>query len=452
MNSIVDTLFPPVEYKPSPSSSHASKRRAHYMPDGHADDYRNTLRARIFETLDDPTYSPLAWWYSILMLTVILLATICYVLESEVTYVGGILHGSSVGETFDNIELYSIIFFTVEYVVRFACCKWSDYGLFRFIFEPSNLVDVVAFLPYWILKATVSNNNGASGLGFVRSIRLIRVFRVIKFSKYSVGIQMFAGAIWRSFHPISILLFTVSIAVIILGSIMYLVEGEIANVNSTSYDPELLSRAGLTEEGQLFCFGTIARSFWWAVVTMTTVGYGDCYPITMIGKLMAMGTMFAGVLILALPITVVGSNFQKMVDVFQEDTMIYSSYDTNSDTYIDEDELRYFLGTKRRERTLRKGIDLTPMTLIMKFDQTAKGRLNFDEFAELKDYVTDPEAADPNAAMRNLVKKHEQLEQQLDRIESLLRTLTGSGTEPTAMSSSLELPRPETVEPDVNPS
>ena len=415
----------------------------HYVND-EPDPYMNTLRARIFETLDDPTYSPLAWWYSILMLSVILLATVCYVLESEVTYKDGILHGSAVGEAFDNIELYSIVFFTVEYAVRLVCCKWTDYGIVHFVFSPSNLVDVVAFLPYWILKATVGNNSGTSGLGFVRSIRLVRVFRVVKFSKYSVGIQIFAGAIWRSFHSICILLFTVSISVVILGSVIYLVESEIADKNSSSYDPDLLSRAGLDEEGHLFCFGTIARSFWWSVVTMTTVGYGDCYPITTIGKLIAMATMFVGVLVLALPITVVGSNFQKMVEVFQEDTMLYSEYDQNSDTYIDEDELRYFLGQKRRERALRKGIDLSPQALIVKFDKTAKGRLSFEEFAELKEYVIDPEAVDPAAAVRNLVKKHEKLEDQLDRIEALLNTLTG--TKDTATASSTEFLRPAAVE------
>ena len=124
--------------------------------------------------------------------------------------------------------------------------------------------------------------------------------------------------------------------------------------------------------------------------------------------------------------------------------MLYSEYDQNSDTYIDEDELRYFLGQKRRERALRKGIDLSPQALIVKFDKTAKGRLSFEEFAELKEYVIDPEAVDPAAAVRNLVKKHEKLEDQLDRIEALLNTLTG--TKDTATASSTEFLRPAAVE------
>ena len=66
---------------------------------------------------------------------------------------------------------------------------------------------------------------------------------------------------------------------------------------------------------QAVCFGTIPSCFWWALTTMTTVGYGDCYPITLMGKIVAVVAMISGVIVLALPITVLGSNFAKMVEM-----------------------------------------------------------------------------------------------------------------------------------------
>merc|ERR1711988_332451 len=101
--------------------------------------------------------------------------------------------------------------------------------------------------------------------------------------------------------------------------------------------------AGVAAEQQLYCFGTIPRSFWWAVVTMTTVGYGDCYPVSTPGKMLAMVTMLIGVLILALPITVVGFNFQKMVEMYEEETSMLHEFDKSEDGMIDEQELRAFL-------------------------------------------------------------------------------------------------------------
>ena len=64
---------------------------------------------------------------------------------------------------------------------------------------------------------------------------------------------------------------------------------------------------------QAICFGTIPSAFWWALTTMTTVGYGDCYPITLLGKIVAVIAMVGGVIVLALPITVLGSNFAKAI-------------------------------------------------------------------------------------------------------------------------------------------
>ena len=170
-----------------------------------------------------------------------------------------------------------------------------------------NLIDLAAVLPFWIiliLNAANPSSNANGSFGFVRVIRLIRVFRVFKFGRYSIGLQMFAGALKGSVQPMGILVFVMSINMIILSSIVHIVELAIPEEEQ--------------DEKHLRCFGTIARTFWWSMVTMTTVGYGDCTPLSGGGKVFAIVAMLSGVLILALPITVIGSNFAKMVEMFED--------------------------------------------------------------------------------------------------------------------------------------
>ena len=219
------------------------------------------------------------------------------------------------------IELVCVVLFTIDYAVRILTCP----KVRAFVFDPMNMVDLAAVLPFWIMFSP-PGEDGGGGFGFVRVIRLVRVFRVFKLGRYSVGLQMFGGALKGSVQPLGILIFVMSINMIILSSIVHICE------------------LGLPEEERsdhhMRCFGTISRTFWWAMVTMTTVGYGDCYPLSDGGKVFAVVAMLSGVLILALPITVIGSNFAKMVEMFEEDAAAYAMTDEDGDGMVDEMELR----------------------------------------------------------------------------------------------------------------
>jgi len=220
--------------------------------------------------------------------------------------------------------------------------------------------------------------------------------------------------------------------VVICSSIMHIAESEVANVNKTGYDGALLFMSGVDPETQMYCFGTIPRCFWWAFVTMTTVGYGDCYPVTNGGKILAMATMMLGVLIIAMPITVVGSNFQKMVEMYEEDTGGLREFDLNEDDTIDEMELRHFLHAKRKDQAIKAGSDTNPARLMAKYDPQGNGTLTADEFALLKRDIIDPNATDPQLTIRTLVKRQTAVEskvrsiqEQLGRIEALLHKQAG---------------------------
>jgi len=197
----------------------------------------------------------------------------------------------------------------------------------------------------------------------------------------------------------------------------------------------------------MYCFGSIPRIFWWAIVTMTTVGFGDCYPVSTGGKLLSMMTMVLGVLILALPITVIGSNFQKMVEMHEEENSLLREFDVSEDGCIDEVELRAFIASKRKDNVLRKDVDLHPGRLITKYAESdesiRKNCLSFEEFQFLKRDIIDPSTVDTQANIRSILKRisdHEQsfrsLQQQLNRMEQLI--CQQAGQTPPAFAS----PRP----------
>ena len=132
------------------------------------------------------------------------------------------------------------------------------------------------------------SGDALSAFSVFRVVRLVRVFRVFKMGKSSIGINLMVITIQESAKVLFILCYFVAIAMILFSSMMYYAE---------------------MENSQAAFFASIPRTFWWCLVTMTTVGYGDGYPVTPVGRIIAVITMFSGILILALPISVIGSNF-----------------------------------------------------------------------------------------------------------------------------------------------
>ena len=391
-----------------------------------------TWRSAIYLTLDDPSFSRVAALYCCFMLSVIVLVTTTYVLESETSIEDGTLYGTNALPIFQWIEFIAVILFTVEYLLRLATFPINKQhgcigGTFRYVFGPLNVIDAVACFPYWYTyyMRVVNPTIDQSGLGFVRVIRLIRVFRIFRIGKYSTGIQMFAAAMTRSANPLSILILMLGIAILLISSIMYIVEGSIQGPNSTSgVDPEALAGMARPHEVHLACYGTIPRCFWWAMVTMTTVGYGDCFPVSALGKLIGGITMLTGVLILALPITVVGSNFSQVVEMYEADRQALKETgiaDLDGDGVIDDLELREFLVAKRKVNALRLDIQTHPEALMSRFDVDKKGHLYPDEFMQLQEYVI--EKKDPLEMTKKLVTASEENDKRLADMKDSIRQM-----------------------------
>jgi voltage-gated potassium channel len=175
------------------------------------------------------------------------------------------------------------ILFTAEYILRIYAVKKP----WKYIFSFYGMVDLLAILPTYI-SPFVSN---ASVLGNVRILRLFRVFRVLKLAPYLVESTILVTAMKKSMRKISVFLGMVLIIVVMVGSLMYFIEGQ-------SNDK----------------FSSIPRAMYWAIVTVTTVGYGDITPETPIGQFFSALLMILGYGVLAVPTGIVSVEMKNATD------------------------------------------------------------------------------------------------------------------------------------------
>eukprot|EP00300_Choanocystis_sp_HF-7_P024496 c25969_g1_i1.p1 GENE.c25969_g1_i1~~c25969_g1_i1.p1 ORF type:complete len:486 (+),score=78.26 c25969_g1_i1:53-1459(+) len=228
------------------------------------------------------------------------------------------------------IELVSIVVFTIEYCLRLVLCPAvptsheiallrSGHRLatistaqrirrvFAFVFDPLNLVDFVTIFPYWLSFGGLH----APQITALRSARLVRLFRVLKFGELSAGANVFIRVFQKSiFGIITLFVFTI-IALIVLGTFIFLCErGDWDPTTGEFYRPAIY----YLDEHTPSPFSSIFRSFWYIVVTFTTVGYGDLVPTTTCGQLVGTLVMYFGIMMIAMPITLISSNFAILYD------------------------------------------------------------------------------------------------------------------------------------------
>jgi voltage-gated potassium channel len=173
------------------------------------------------------------------------------------------------------IEWFFTIVFTLEYLARF----WTVLNKKKYVFSFFGIIDLLSILPTYLAIFF----SGAQSLMVIRSIRLLRIFRILKLPRYVGEGQNLLRAMKASQHKIIVFLLTVLTSVIISGTIMYLVEGPAHG------------------------FTSIPRSIYWAIVTMTTVGYGDIAPQTALGQTIASFIMILGYGIIAVPTGIVSA-------------------------------------------------------------------------------------------------------------------------------------------------
>eukprot|EP01062_Namystynia_karyoxenos_P009469 TRINITY_DN13354_c0_g1_i1.p1 TRINITY_DN13354_c0_g1~~TRINITY_DN13354_c0_g1_i1.p1 ORF type:complete len:631 (+),score=152.80 TRINITY_DN13354_c0_g1_i1:83-1975(+) len=233
------------------------------------------------------------------------------------------------------IESICIGWFTMELVIRFATCPSRK----AFLRGPLNIVDFAAIAPYYLdlmfLVFGGGSGSGSNGLVILRVVRLTRVFRVFKLSKYDEGVQVVVMSLRRSTDALSLLIFLMALAMVLFGSGMFFAEQEAADWNATT--KEWVRKPQYGGSAKKHHINSIPIGFWWCLVTLTTVGYGDMYPVTLGGYLVGSAAMMGGLLIVAFPIIIIGANFTEVRHEYKEhrrakgSTMVQSEAETDGD-------------------------------------------------------------------------------------------------------------------------
>ena len=173
------------------------------------------------------------------------------------------------------------ILFTIEYFFRIYAVNRP----FKYIFSFMGIVDLLAIIPTYLIFILPA----AHSLSVVRAIRLIRIFRIFKLSRYLRGAHTMQIALRSSRPKIIVFLLSVMLLVIILGTLMYVIESS-ARTNG---------------------FENIPNSIYWSIITLTTVGYGNIVPMTILGKIVASFIMILGYGIIAVPTGIVTAEFSR---------------------------------------------------------------------------------------------------------------------------------------------
>lgn len=185
-------------------------------------------------------------------------------------------------------EIFSVVVFTVEYFLRLWVCtekeefRFPILGRIRFAFTPLAIVDLLAVLPFYLPFIFFRTD-----LRFIRVIRVFRIVRLFKIGRYSQALHTFGEVLKEKKEELGVTVVAVLVLLILASSLMYYVE----------------------HNAQPKVFSSIPAAMWWGVATLTTVGYGDVYPITPLGKFLGAIIALAGIGIFALPAGILASGF-----------------------------------------------------------------------------------------------------------------------------------------------
>ncbi|XP_028997904.1 potassium voltage-gated channel subfamily S member 3b [Betta splendens] len=190
------------------------------------------------------------------------------------------------------LEEICIACFSAEFLIRLIVAPSRR----KFLGNPLNIIDVASILPFYATLALetadedAEENEDLENVGkVVQVLRLMRVLRILKLARHSIGLRALGATVRHSYHEVGLLLLFLSVGISIFSALIYFAEKEEEHTD----------------------LATIPLGWWWATITMTTVGYGDTCPVTLAGKLVATLCIVCGLLVVALPITIIFNKFSK---------------------------------------------------------------------------------------------------------------------------------------------
>ncbi|XP_073940036.1 voltage-gated potassium channel KCNC2 isoform X1 [Castor canadensis] len=275
-------------------------------PDGKSDRWRR-LQPRMWALFEDPYSSRAARFIAFASLFFILVSITTFCLETHEAFnivknkTEPVINGTTILQyeietdpALTYVEGVCVVWFTFEFLVRIV---FSPNKL-EFIKNLLNIIDFVAILPFYLEVGLsgLSSKAAKDVLGFLRVVRFVRILRIFKLTRHFVGLRVLGHTLRASTNEFLLLIIFLALGVLIFATMIYYAE----RVGAQPNDPSA------SEHTQ---FKNIPIGFWWAVVTMTTLGYGDMYPQTWSGMLVGALCALAGVLTIAMPVPVIVNNF-----------------------------------------------------------------------------------------------------------------------------------------------
>ncbi len=241
------------------------------------------LKSRVYRLIagDPEKGGMVSRYFDVCLMTLIVANVIVVILESvEGLYL-------PYAHIFYAFDVFSVAVFTVEYILRLWTCtedaryRGSVRGRLRYAVTPLALVDLFAVLPFFLPLLIPID------LRFIRIIRLLRIFRLFKLVRYSYALNLLRQAFSKEKEIIAVACFVLVILLVVASSLMFYIE----------------------HDAQPEAFSNIPATMWWAVATLTTVGYGDICPVTPLGKLLGSFIAILGIGMFAIPTGVLATAF-----------------------------------------------------------------------------------------------------------------------------------------------
>jgi voltage-gated potassium channel len=242
----------------------------------------NLTKEKIHEIIFEAD-TPMGKNFDVFLLIMIIASVLVVMLESVSSL------QSKYGDIFYFLEWVFTIFFTIEYILRLYCV----YSPFKYAKSFYGIIDLLAIIPTYLSLFIT----GAHTLLVIRALRLMRVFRVFKLVQFLNEWSLIVRALRASRAKITVFLIFILLVVMLMGSLMYLIESE-----------------------QNSDFTSIPRSIYWAIVTLTTVGYGDISPVTALGQFIAAAIMIMGYVVIAVPTGIVSTELLNQSNSTQNNT------------------------------------------------------------------------------------------------------------------------------------
>lgn len=233
---------------------------------------KNNWKFKLHEIIYEAD-TPAGKLFDIVLLIAILTSVLFVMLESVEEI------NSKYGTLLNIGEWIVTVLFSIEYILRIIAIKKPA----KYVFSFYGIIDLLSTIPKYVSLFLVGSHN----LAALRALRLLRIFRILKLARFLRESNRLAKALKASRPKIAVFLFFVLIVCVILGTLMYMIEG--------------------AENG----FTSIPRSVYWAIVTLTTVGYGDIAPHTPLGQFFASAIMILGYAIIAIPTGIISSEMAK---------------------------------------------------------------------------------------------------------------------------------------------